>query len=131
MPRHRIRPKTGPTAKPCIDCLGGRKLHLNKNQKARWAHVEVRSTSVTMLRIREGATAFVMDHEVCEVPTNIVEVREVKAPKGSEAIRWVLYTHASVASFNDCISVIEMYEQCPVVEEFHKCLKTGLQVEGR
>jgi len=103
----------------------------NKNQKARWAHVEVRSTSVTMLRPREGATAFVMDNEVREVPTNIVEVLEVKAPKGSEALRWVLYTHESVASFNDCIHVVEHYEQRPVVEEYHKCLKTGLQVEGR
>ena len=103
----------------------------NKNQKARWAHVEVRSTSVTMLRPREGATAFVMDNEVREVPTNIVEVLEAKAPKGSEALRWVLYTHESVASFNDCIHVVEHYERRPVVEEYHKCLKTGLQVEGR
>ena len=84
-----------------------------------------------MLRPREGVTAFVMDNEVCEVPANVEEVQEVKAPNGSEAIRWVLYTHESVASFNDSVSVIEMYEQRPVVEEFHKCLKTGLQVEGR
>jgi hypothetical protein len=103
----------------------------NKKQEARWAHVEVRSTSVMMLRPREGATAFVMDNEICEVPTNIVEVLEVKAPKGSAALRWVLYTHESVASFEDCIAVVEHYEQRPVVEEYHKCLKTGLQVEGR
>lgn len=103
----------------------------NKKQKARWAHVEVRSASVTMLRPREGATAFVMDNDVREVPTNIVEVREVNAPKGSAALHWVLYTHESVASFEDCIRVIEHYEQRPVVEEYHKGLKTGLQVEGR
>jgi hypothetical protein len=76
-------------------------------------------------------SALVMDHEICEVPTNIVEVLEVKAPKGSAAIRWVLYTQESVATFEDCIRVVEHYEQRPVVEEYHKCLKTGLQVEGR
>ena len=103
----------------------------NKKQKARWAHVEVRSASVTLLRPREGATKFVLDNEVREVPTNIVEVREVKAPKGSAALHWVLYTHESVGSFEDCICVVEHYEQRPIVEEFHKGLKTGLQVEGR
>ena len=103
----------------------------NKNQKARWAQVEVRSASVTMLRPREGATDFVMDNNVHEVPTNIVEVRELKAPKGSAALHWVLYTHESIASFEDCMRVVEHYEQRPVVEEYHKGLKTGLHVEGR
>lgn len=103
----------------------------NKKQKARWAHLEVRSVSVTMLRPREGATAFVMDHDVHEVPTNIVEVLEVDAPKGCDPLHWVLYTHESVASFDECICIVEHYEQRPLVEEYHKCLKTGLQVEGR
>jgi hypothetical protein len=103
----------------------------NKKQTARWAQVEVRSTSVTMLRPREGATAFVMDNQVREVPTHVVEVREVNAPKGSAALHWVLYTKESVASFDDCCRVVEHYEQRPMVEEYHKGLKTGLQVEGR
>src|SRR5690606_11294437 len=33
----------------------------NRKQKARWAVVEVRTASVTLLRPREGSTAFVMD----------------------------------------------------------------------
>jgi hypothetical protein len=103
----------------------------NQNQKARWAQVEVRRTSVTLLRPREGATAFVMDHDIREIPTNVVEVREVNAPKGCDPLRWVLYTGEAVATYDNCITVIEHYEQRPVVEEFHKCLKTGLQIEYR
>lgn len=103
----------------------------NQKQQARWAQVEVRSTSVTLLRPREGSTAFAMDQGIREIPTNLVEVREVKAPRGSAALRWVLYTKEPVDSFEDCLRVIEHYEQRPIVEEYHKALKTGLQVEGR
>ena len=62
---------------------------------------KLRTADGTVLKLDEIlASAFVMDNEVREVPTNIVEVLEVKAPKGSAAIRWVLYTRESVASFN-------------------------------
>ena len=64
-----------------------------------------------MLRPREGAAAFLMDYDVRVVPTNIVEVREVTAPKGSAVLRRVLDAHESVASFEDCIRVVEQYEQ--------------------
>jgi hypothetical protein len=103
----------------------------NRNQKARWAQVEVRSASMTLIRPREGATAFVMDHDVREIPTNVVEVREIHAPRGCVPLRWVLYTREPATTFEDCLTVIECYEKRPMIEEYHKCLKTGLQIEGR
>jgi hypothetical protein len=72
-----------------------------------------------------------MDNNIREVPTHVVEVREVNTPKGSAALHWVLYTKEPVASFDDCCGVVEHYEQRPMVEEYHKGLKTGLQIEGR
>jgi hypothetical protein len=103
----------------------------NRKQKARWAVVEVRATTVTLLRPREGSTAFVMDRDIREIESNVVEVREVDPPKGCPPIRWVLYTRESVANFPAAVRVIEYYERRSGVEEYHKCLKTGLQVERR
>ncbi len=103
----------------------------NCNQTARWAQVEVRATSVTLVRPREGSTAFVLDHDIRELPTNVVQVQEIDPPKNSTPLQWVLYTRESVSSFNACLRVIEYYEQRPIVEEYHKCLKTGLQIEER
>lgn len=103
----------------------------NRKQKARWAVVEVRAASVTLLRPREGSTAFVMDRDIREIESNVVEVREVNPPKGCPPIRWVLYTRESVADFPAAVRVIEYYERRSGVEEYHKCLKTGLQVERR
>jgi len=102
-----------------------------KKRKAGWAQVQVSSMSVTIPRPREGATAFVMDNDVREVSTNVVEVCEVNPPKGCRPLHWVLYTREPVKTMNDCVSVIESYEKRPLIEEYHKCLKTGLQVEGR
>lgn len=64
-----------------------------------------------MLRPRGGAARFVTDHSVREVPTHIPEVRKVTDPKGSAVLRRVLDTHECVASFEDCILVVEQYEQ--------------------
>lgn len=103
----------------------------NRKQKARWAEVEVRAESVTLLRPREGSTTFVMDRDIREIDTNVVEVREVNASQGCLPIRWVLYTRESVATFKAAVRVIEHYELRPQVENYHKCLKTGLQIERR
>ena len=103
----------------------------NGKQKARWASVEVRVASVTLLRPREGSTAFVMDRDIREIDTKVVEVRETHPPKGSQPIRWVLYTRESVSDFPAAERVIEYYEWRSLVEEYHKCMKTGLRVEER
>lgn len=103
----------------------------NRNQIARWAEVEVCAASVTLVRPREGSTAFVLDHDIREVPTNVVLVREIDPPKNSRPVQWVLYTQESVANYAACRKVIEYYELRPTVEEYHQCLKTGLQIEER
>lgn len=103
----------------------------NGTQTARWATVEVSSTKATLLRPREGAAAFVMDLDLNAIDTNIVCVREPDPPAGCEPVNWILYTRERNSTFASCLKVIEYYEQRPLVEEYHKCLKTGLAVEDR
>lgn len=103
----------------------------NRNQIARWAQVEVRATSVTLLRPREGSTAFVLDRNIREVPTNVVQVQEIDPPKNSRPLQWVLYCAEPVSNSPECLQVITYYERRPLVEEYHQCLKTGLQIEAR
>jgi hypothetical protein len=103
----------------------------NGKQQARWAKVEVRATQVTLLRPREGSTTFVIDRNIREIATWIVEVREVHPPKNGLAVRWVLYTGEAAATFDEALDVVKYYERRPLIEEYHKCLKTGLRVEKR
>lgn len=103
----------------------------NKKQKERWATVEVRSSPLTLVRPPEGSTTFVKEHNIREISTNVVDVREVNAPKGSEKIHWVLLTREPVNTFKASVEVIRGYEHRPIIEEFHKASKTGLDVERR
>lgn len=113
--------------------LGSYQIYVaaNRKQQARWALVEVRAAEVTLLRPREGSTKFVMDRDIREIATNVVEVRETHPPKNASRLRWVLYTREPVSSLPQALRAITHYEQRPTVEEYHKCLKTGLQVERR
>ena len=86
-------------------------------RRRRWAQVEVRrTTSVTLIRPREGSTAFVLDHDIREVATNVVLVQEINAPRSCTPMQWVLYTRESVSSFQACLRAIEYYERRPTVE---------------
>ena len=60
-----------------------------------------------------------------------VEVREVNPPPGVEPLRWVLLTSHAVTTFEEAWNIITYYEQRPLIEEFHKALKTGCRLEDR
>jgi hypothetical protein len=115
------------------DVLGSYQVDVRANgkQKARWAKVEVRAAEVTLLRPREGSTAFVMDRDIREVSSWVVEVREPQPPGKETPLRWVLYVQEPASTFEQALRAIEYYEQRPRVEDYHKCLKTGLAVERR
>lgn len=114
-------------------CLGSYKLEVRaqKKQPARTARLEVRWTRIVMPRPTTGLSPFVKNCGVEEIPMGVVEVREVKAPRGVEPLHWVLLTSEDVSTFEDAWRIIEWYEKRPLIEEFHKCLKTGCSVEQR
>jgi hypothetical protein len=61
----------------------------------------------------------------------VVEAREVNPPKGATPVRWVLHTSEPVETFEQAWQIFEYYEACWLIEEFHKCLKTGCRLESR
>jgi hypothetical protein len=64
------------------------------------------------------------------LPLYVVQVVEASPPpKGEEPIEWVLLTNEPVAVAADAWRVVEWYERRWVVEEYHKALKTGCQIE--
>src|SRR5262249_10535399 len=61
-----------------------------------------------------------------------VQAREVQPPAGvKEPINWVLLTSLPVRSLAEAMEVIGYYETRWIIEEWHKALKTGCQVERR
>lgn len=105
-------------------------VRANKKQPARTSQMEVRFGTLLMPAPRDRS-AFVRECGIIAITMNVVEVREVNPPRGVTPLRWVLLTSLPVKSFDDAWQVIEYYEKRPLIEEFHKALKTGCRLEQR
>jgi hypothetical protein len=106
-------------------------VRANQDQPARTARLEVRFAAVTMPRPRSGVSRYARSRGVTQIAMWAVEVREVRPPRGVKPLRWVLLTSEPVRRFNDAWRIVEYYERRPLVEEYHKCLKTGCRVQER
>jgi Transposase DNA-binding len=102
----------------------------SKTHGRRTAQIEVRFAPLLMPAPRQQSP-WLRELGITRIGMNVVEVREVKAPKGVKPLHWVLYTSLPVTTFEEAWTVIEYYEKRPLVEEFHKALKTGCRVEER
>ena len=102
----------------------------SKKHGSRTAKIEVRFGQVMMPAPRQRSP-WLREVGITLIAMNVVEVREVNAPQNVEPLHWVLFTSLPVTTYENAWTVIEYYEKRPIVEEFHKALKTGCRVEGR
>jgi hypothetical protein len=69
------------------------------------------------------------EHDGRPVDLWVVRVAEVDPPPGVEPLEWILLTDLDAATFAGACRAVDYYARRPVIEEFHKGLKTGLGVE--
>ena len=105
-------------------------LPANKKQPARKATMEVCYGEATMPRPKQ-VSLWVKQSGIREIAMYVVETREVNPPKGVQPAHWVLWTAEPVKTFNDAWRVLEYYEKRPIIEDWHKALKTGCRLESR
>jgi hypothetical protein len=60
----------------------------------------------------------------------VIRVWEVDPPEGQERLEWFLITNEPVETFKDAYRVVGWYECRWIIEEYHKGLKTGCQIES-
>jgi hypothetical protein len=101
-----------------------------KGKRARTAFVQLRWVSFWMPRpnpcsqwSKTNAPAFIR--------MTAVEVYEVKPPAGAKPLRWVLYTRESVADAPEARQIAQDYSRRPMIEDYHKSLKTGCCLQER
>lgn len=111
--------------------LGSYELHLRSRQgvAARTAQIDVSMARVTLQKPRQR-NMWLRQCDIAELTMNVVIVQESNAPEGVSPVCWVLLTSLSVESFNDAWQVIEDYENRWLIEEYHKVIKTGCNIEG-
>lgn len=59
-----------------------------------------------------------------------VRVWEAVTPAGEEPLEWILLTNCPVQTFQDALERINWYEQRWIIEEYHKGMKTGCNIES-
>jgi hypothetical protein len=113
------------------DYLGGYELELRSRPgvSARTATIEVLSKPIVMPLPRRQSP-WLQDAGIDSIKMNVVIVREVNAPAGKKPIQWVLLTSLPATTFKQAWQVIEDYESRWLIEEYHKVLKTGCNVEA-
>jgi hypothetical protein len=89
----------------------------------RTAKVEVRSTTVE-LRGPTRPGGRLPNHTI-----NVVQASEIDAPEGCTPLSWTLLTDLPVQTLDQCQRIIKIYRCRWLIEEFHKAMKTGLNIE--
>ena len=106
-------------------------LRARPGQPARRARLEVSFAPVTTLIPRQPA-ASLKKLAPRPIPQWVVWARELDPPPTvKEPIDWILLTSLPVSYLSAAMEVIGYYEKRWLIEEWHKALKTGCQVEGR
>jgi hypothetical protein len=93
-------------------------------QKARVAKIELRVTPVTLRGpYRPG-------RKLPNIPVNVIEAREIDPPADiSEPIHWVLLSSWPIENFEQALRASNTYAERWKIEEYHKALKSGVNVE--
>lgn len=111
-------------------CSYSLRLRARPGQPSRTARLEVSFVPVTLLVPRHPPASL---KALSPRPISgwVVQVREVGAPEGVERIDWVLFTSLEVGAAEAALMVVNYYDARWGIEEFHKALKTGCNVERR
>ncbi len=94
-------------------------------RRFRTASMELRSTTVTLCRpTRRRATTK-------PIRVKVVLASEIDCPSSATPLEWMILTSEPVGSKQAAATVINHYQRRWLIEEFHKCWKTGCRVEER
>lgn len=110
-----------------LPALGGKQLLLRgrPDRRARLANLQVAASRVTIFPPYMG-------HKGC-VPVRcwVVRIWEVDGPADEDPIEWILLCSEPTDDLSAALRVVEWYSLRWLIEEYHKCLKTGCRIELR
>ncbi|MCC9607710.1 IS4 family transposase [Blastopirellula sp. JC732] len=100
-------------------------------RSARTAQLELRFAPLSLPQPKV-TNAWIREHAPGEpLAMWAVELLEVHPPTEKERVRWVLLTSQPVETVEQAQQIVDYYAQRWAIEEYHKALKTGCQVEAR
>jgi hypothetical protein len=117
-----------------LPTLGEKTIQIKRQQKTR--RKPQRNAREALVRVAAGPVSIAVPHFACghypQQPLElwVVHVREVEPPYGEEPMEWILLTNVPTESFEQACQRVDWYSCRPMVEELHKGMKTGCQIES-
>lgn len=110
-----------------LEPLAGRYVAVvaRNGHPARRAKVLIAAGAVELMAPRQPRG----DHGPEPLPLFLVVLREVEAPAGVEPLEWILLSNRPAEDLAQALEIGDWYGYRPIVEEFHKGMKTGCGVE--
>ncbi len=105
-------------------------VRATEKTKARIARLEIRAAPF-VLTLPKQKSPYLKKVASQKLAEWVVEAREINPPRGATPVRWVLHTSEPANTFEKAWQILEYYEARWLIEEFHKCLKTGCRLESR
>jgi hypothetical protein len=93
--------------------------------KARVAQVRLAAGPLTLSPTRWTRG----EHDGRSIDTWVVHVKEIDAPCDVKPLEWILLSNLPAQNFRQATQLIDFYACRPVIEDYHKGLKTGLGIE--
>jgi hypothetical protein len=118
--------------------LGGRYVQIRDNTNQRnGKNAKVRQTArVAKVRIAAAPVIFPVpekergEHGDKPLSLWVVHVREVEPAANEPLLEWVLLTNLPADTLEQAARIVDYYSCRPIVEEYHKAMKTGAGVEN-
>ena len=110
-----------------LEPLGGRYVSVaaRDGHPARRAKVLIAAGKVELVAPKQPRG----DHGPEPLPLHVVVLREVEAPEGVDPLEWILLSELPAGDLAEAGGIADWYGYRPIVEEFHKGMKTGCGVE--
>jgi hypothetical protein len=102
-------------------------FHCSVQKKRRQAELHISAGEVTLLASRYEPAY----RDAAPIRCQVLRVWEENPPEGVTALEWILLTTLPCATDDELVFVSQGYGLRWIIEEFHKCEKTGCQVEMR
>ena len=101
------------------------KVSAGEQREARTAVVHMAFAAVRIIPPQQKRG----NHGDQPLPLWVVRVWEPDPPAGERPLEWILLTNEPVENFADACRVVQWYECRWIVEEYHKAMKTGCNIE--
>lgn len=119
--------------KVVVSARSGPGWNRNRHQPtrdARNANLSVRATSIHLPRPKNAHSA-PQTTTPDQIQLNVVQVDEVRTPRGEQPIEWMLWTSLPIDTAEQIEEIVEIYRQRWLIEELFKAVKTGCAYEKR